>query len=553
MNKIFKSYLLAFLFFLKVLPCAGGQVDRSPAEVLRHFDGRHGDLKADAYVSEEEASPFVYLAFSMPDAAEPSKSETPPAPESVHLSLLEAIRYSLEGNQDIQVVSYTPKQAREEVVKAESVYDPSIFTDASLRRDPNLQSSVTDVVTEDKGVIETGIKKPLKTGGSLSAFLGMGYGNLNNADFEREFKYTFGPGVELRQPLLKNLGSKEEQTAIKIANYHLNISEQELRQKVIEIATLAARSYWQLFLFRELVQINQNNVDMAEEVYRREAVRLAAGMSKQLDVERARSNAHARRGILLKSKEQFWIFMDRLKLLMNRSNLRIDSKVEVVPVEEPQTAPIDVDEMEAIEKALKYRPEIETAKQRLAIRRVEAELSSHQRLPQLDVFGRYHLNNYGKEFSTAVDDTGLNEDDTWAVGLNFEWPIGNRSARSLYRKKSLEHEQAIAQVERVRDQIQIDVKEVLLAIVLAKGEIESTKQAKEAAEKVVAAEFARFDIGETTNEELLRAQDLLAATSRTWTRAIIDYNIALAELARAQGVLPRGISIETSKWPAASR
>jgi hypothetical protein len=42
----------------------------------------------------------------------------------------------------------------------------------------------------------------------------------------------------------------------------------------------------------------------------------------------------------------------------------------------------------------------------------------------------------------------------------------------------------------------------------------------------------------------LRAQDLLAVTSRNYVRAIIDYNIALAELARAQGVLIPGLSIE---------
>ena len=528
-------------------------MERSPSDVLRQLEWEHRESKAAVYRGEEVPTPSVPLAFSTPDSAEAVKSETPQAPESVQLSLLDAIRYSLEGNQDIQVVSYAPKQAREEVAKAESVYDPSLFTDATIRREPNLQSSVTDIVTEDRGVIETGIKKPLKTGGSLSAFLGMGYGNLNNADFERQFKYTFGPGVELRQPLLKNLGSKEEQTAIEIANYQLNISEQEFRQKVIEIATRVSRAYWQLFLFRELVQINQKNFDMAEEVYRREAVRLAEGISQQLDVERARSNAQARRGTLLRSKERFRVVMDRLKLLLNWTSLTIDSKAEVIPVEEPQAAPIDVDEMETIEKALKHRPEIETARQGLAIRRVEEDLSSHQRLPQLDAFARYSLTGYGRDFSTAVDDTGLNEDDTWAVGLNFEWFIGNRSARSLYRKKSLERQQAIAQVERVRDQIQLDVKQVLLAIVLAKGEIESTRLAKEAAEKVVAAEFARFEIGETTNEELLRAQDLLAATSRNWTRAIIDYNIALAELARAQGILPQGVNIETSKWPAAGR
>ena len=56
--------------------------------------------------------------------------------------------------------------------------------------------------------------------------------------------------------------------------------------------------------------------------------------------------------------------------------------------------------------------------------------------------------------------------------------------------------------------------------------------------------FTRFDIGQTSNEELLRAQDLLAMTSRSYARAIADYNTTIQELTRAQGILPDGVTIE---------
>ena len=56
--------------------------------------------------------------------------------------------------------------------------------------------------------------------------------------------------------------------------------------------------------------------------------------------------------------------------------------------------------------------------------------------------------------------------------------------------------------------------------------------------------FTRFDIGQTRNEELLRAHDLLAMTSRSYARAIADYNTTIQELTRAQGILPDGVTIE---------
>jgi outer membrane protein TolC len=474
----------------------------------------------------------------------PSVSPAEAAPQTVRLSLLDAIRYSIEGNHDIRVVSYAPQQAQEELTSAKSVYDPSVFAEGSYRRQPDLTTSVDDIAMEDTGVAQAGVRKPLPTGGSLSAYLETRYEDFVDADVKRRYRNIFAPTVELRQPLLKNIGSQKEKTAIQVANLQAGISEEEFRQKVIEIATKVSRVYWQLHLYRALAKIDQENLGMAEEVYRRETVRLSQGISKPLDVQRARSNAQARRSTLLQSEQRLQLVMDQLRLLLNGSNLTIDSKAEIIPVEEPQLEPIEVDEIKLIDTALAGRPEIKKATKEFEVRKAEEDLASHQRFPNLDVFGRYGVSGYDRDFTGSVEDTKLNDDDAWAVGVSFEMPIGNNAAEALYRKKRLGRKQAKVQVERERDQIKLDVKQVVLAISYASGEIDSTRLAMEAAEKVVAGEFARFDIGQTTNEELLRAQDLLAGTSRNFIRAVVDYNIALAELWRAQGTLPHAVSIE---------
>ena len=464
-------------------------------------------------------------------------------PERVHLSLLDAIRYGMEGNQEIQVVSFTPERAKEELSDAESVYDPEFFADSRFRRDPNLQSSVTRVVMEDDGLLSTGIRKPLPTGGSLSGGVEMRYGDLINSEFDRTYKYTFAPLLEIRQPLLKNIGAKEEKSTIKIAHYELDISEEDFRQKAIEIAARISRTYWQLYLLREFVAIDRENLKMADEVYRRERVRVTEGLSQPLDVERARSNAQSRRSRLLQSRQRLQVAMNQLKLAMNWANLTIDSSVAIVPTEVPKTAPIEIEEQAAIETALRNRPEVRKAGRQVDISRVEESLYRHRRLPKLDVFGRYAVAGYGDEFSNAFYDTAFNQEDYWAVGLNFAYPIGNRSAEARSRLKIVERRQSEAQVDRIRSQIKQDVKEVLLSIAFSRGEIESNRTAMESAAKVVDGEFARFEIGQTTNEELLRAQDLLAATSRNHVRALVDYSIAKAELKRALGNLPEGVSI----------
>ncbi len=525
------------------------KIEEKRAPVQKHGPGQAtDDNRALPSESLPSASPSVFAqaaSGSHPDS-EPSE-ETNSKMAAVRLSLIDAIRFSLEGNREIGVVSFTPKQAQEDVKGAQSVYDPLLFSDASFRRDPNLESSVNDIVTEDNGTSRTGIRKPLETGGSLSAYLETRYGDLNNAEFERVYKNLVAPTLELRQPLLNNLGGKKEKTAIKIANYQAHISKEEFRQKVIETANSVARVYWKLYLFKELIAVNQQNLDMAEEIYRRESERLARGISQQLDVERARSNVHSRRSTLLTSEEEYRVTMDRLKLLLNWKQLRIDSDYDVIPIQTPRTAPLSVDEMEVIETALKDRPEIIKAKQELKIRQAGEELALNQRLPKLDAFGRYGVSGYGEDFGGAVDDVSFNEDNVWEVGINFEWAIGNRSAKSQYQKNKLKRLQAKSQLESLEDDIKLDIRQVLQRIATSRGEIEATRLAREAAGKVVEGEFTRFDIGQTSNLELLRAQDLFAVTSRSYLRALTDYNIALHELSRAQGALPDGVTIDDAR------
>jgi len=249
---------------------AAGHGDANPIATNDTVEGRQKNRRVEIHVytslaaaqalAEDVAQSRTDSDKAAPATAVSGAQPLPlPEPAAVRLTLMDAIQYGLEGNQDIKVVSFTPQATREELSGTESVFDTEVFADSSFRRDPNLQSSVTNIVTEDSGVVETGIRKPLGTGGSITASLEGRYGNLNNADFDRVFRYTFAPTLEFRQPLLKNVGAREQYSAIKIAKYQVNISEEEFRQEVLEIVARVARGYWQLFLLGELVKIDEQN------------------------------------------------------------------------------------------------------------------------------------------------------------------------------------------------------------------------------------------------------------------------------------------------------
>ena len=472
-----------------------------------------------------------------------------PALKTVHLTLFEAIRYSLEGNHNIRIVSHLPQQAQEELIRAESVYDSSLFLESTHGETygPWRAEVLDDTLAQKESQLQVGVRKPLTTGGNLSVFQAMDYFDSKSFKVLPSSQYASAPTVELTQPLLKNIGGKAERADISIAGLDLNISHQEFHRTVIDVANRVSQAYWRLFLNRAIVAISQQAYDMAEEVNRREVVRFTEGISKQLDVNRSRAAAEDRRSNVLKAKERVQVEMDQLKFLLNWSDVTIDSEVELIPLETPKTVVEDVDEVEAIVTALENRPEFAKAKYVVDISEIRQELARHEKLPELDALARYSFNSHGSNISDSIDSTQWDDKNSWVVGLEFKWPIGNNAAKARYRKRLSEHKQARSEVQRVIDRIRMEVKQAIYKIKLAKDDIEATRRAKVAGEMVVEGETARFELGQVTNEELLRAQDLLAGARQNNIRAIANYNIALSELARAQGVIGHGLSIEGIK------
>ena len=95
----------------------------------------------------------------------------------------------------------------------------------------------------------------------------------------------------------------------------------------------------------------------------------------------------------------------------------------------------------------------------------------------------------------------------------------------------------------MKDQVANEVTLAIREIHLAQKEIPITLKAKNAAERVVVSEHARFELGQKTNEELLRAQDLLANAAREYVRSVLNYNISRSGLDRAKGTILKEAAI----------
>jgi outer membrane protein TolC len=168
-------------------------------------------------------------------------------------------------------------------------------------------------------------------------------------------------------------------------------------------------------------------------------------------------------------------------------------------------------------------------------------LAQNNKLPKLDAVFRYTKNGLGVNAGRAIDTVYGSDNNNWLAGLEFEYPLGNQAAQAEYTKRTLEYKQASTEVGRLKEQIATEVSQAIREVQLATKEIPTTLQAKIAAERVVVSENARFELEHKTNEELLRAQGLLAAKEQDYIKAIVNYNISLTSLNRAKGTILKAL------------
>ena len=491
-----------------------------------------------------------------PDAGSPApaaaSAEAKPAAEApVNLTLLEALHYALRGNHEIQIAAYEPLRAGADVSIAQAVFDPTVFFTNNFGRTDRPIQSLLDTgevregaLVEDTWDFQGGARQPFLTGGTFSLFQNLSYLDTNSTLTFPNPQYRAGLTAELKQPLLKGLGAVVNRAAIRVANLNADVSYEQFRRKVIEVVADVTALYWQMVYEGELVRIDRESLDLAQEVLRREEVRFRQGISKEVDVARAQAAAGGRQTRLVRSEVRLQNTVERLKLLLNAPEVPLDSEVIVVPAERLAYRVTDVVRSEAVSKALAHRPDLAGARKAIEANQVRVDAARHDRLPKLDSVLRYTMNGLNTDLGNAMADQHLTDPFSWVAGLEFEMPIGNRAANAEHRKRRFEYQQSLLDADLIASRAIQEVNVAVRTVNTARAEVDAARRARDAAAATVKGENVRFELNQVANQDLLIAQDVLAAAERDYLESVLNFNLALTELGRAQGTLLESAGIE---------
>ncbi|MGB4704073.1 MAG: TolC family protein [Candidatus Saccharicenans sp.] len=479
----------------------------------------------------------------------------------LELSLDDCIYRAIKNNLNLKAEMLTPQIAEEAVTQAIEKFLPSFsvnFNKQNTRTASYSFLDASDVVMTKQDDYTVQLTQNIPIGGSFSASL---YNYIN--DSNRRFQ-TINPryGTTLRlnfnQPLLRGFGWKYGRREIIIASYNREISQENF-QKILEDTIYAVEvAYWNLVYARENLKVRQQSLRLAQELLEKNRIEIEAGTLPPIELLTAESEVSTRQADILEAEAMVRNYEDQLKVIINLAQEMENFKqVRIVPVDSPTMEKREITYEEALAVALQKRPDLEAIRMDLKSKEFNFGYARNQLLPDLQfqlsywspgISGDqilYQDNNpltgiiIGKipgKKSDALRDALDFKYKNWAIGLTLNLPVSTVATRAAYAQAKLSLEQAKLKLKNQQLQLDLEIGNTVRAVETNYQRALAYRAARELAQKKLEAEQEKFKVGMSTNYLVLQYQRDLANAMTMELKALIDYNISLANLDRVMGV-----------------
>lgn len=461
---------------------------------------------------------------------------------TVKLTLQEAILLALSNNIDIKVERLLPQIAETDVEAQKSVFDPAVTTDVS--QGASRQQSPSPALSVIAGAVEpfentvnvgAGIGKKFTTG--TSAELRFENDRLSSNSAIQRFNPSWDNDLTLSviQPLLKDFGRQFNLGQIVIAKNNKSISDLQFRKRVIDIITAVKQAYWDLVLALELLDVSKQAVRQAKELEEINRAKVEAGQLAPIDVVEAEAGVAAREEAVILDEDTIGDVEDRLKALLNLDGTAAALRpLTIIPTDRPTDAEIRLSLAEEVETALTNRPDYLQAETELKNRLLSVKLAKNQVLPRVDVVASAGVSGLAGRYGDALEEMDGDFYDL-RIGLRFEYPLGNRAAKSHLIRRKLEQQEVELRLADLEKNIALEVREAIRQVQTDFKRIKTTRVSRRLNEKKLEAQEAKFEVGISTTKDVLDFQiDLAFARSRE-SEAILDYNKSLVRLYQLLG------------------
>ena len=482
-------------------------------------------------------------------AREPVPPQTETQPPGREITLPQVLEHAVRHSPDLAAAQIDIKIAEATVLEATGISDLVLIASGSYlrRKTETQQGGLTGDDSSTRYAGQVGLSQLLPTGGRLSLTADGDRTRRKSSFFGSGIEHTTAVNLQLDQPLLRNFGSTvtyQAETRAKVARDAATLERDAAARTMVRELVSA---YWDLAYAIADLEIRRSSVDLARE-------------RRRLTEASARGGAVAPTEVLavdqvIASREEEVVAAE-LSVLERSLALRRLAGMEIGPGELALsvTAPLEVEpkapEIDPIvTAAFEASPEIAALAARGRGATLEIEVTENGLLPRLDLRAYGGPLGADNKFADAVKETAEFEGYQVGADLELEYAFGRSAAKGSNRRARAERERLMVNIADVRAQIaQAAVQAVALAR-SAEKRLALSRTAIELSEKNIKAETGRFELGKSTNFDVLLRQDELKQARLRYARAVADYLRATAAIGALTGeILPQyGIKIDEPK------
>jgi outer membrane protein len=494
------------------------------------------------------------------------------AGKKLELSLKSYLDLVMANNTDIAVSRLTISVAQNAITRAFSPFDP--FASGLLTSTRSKTPAST--VLQGASTLDT-LSQPvtfsynqlLPTGTSYSVSFSGTKTSTNSGFQDYNPVITSALQFSFTQPLIRNRGTDINRLPIMIARSRLRVTEYNLRDSVLQLVMNAESAYWDLVQARDNLKVQEKGLELANEALKRAQRELELGAMSPLDIYQPEQN----RATAEISVSQARYALDQSEdALRKQIGADLDPAFRHTPIvlTEGTEVPTDMSPLDAeseVRRALAYRPDLKAANQVLDVDDLQIRTAKNNIMPDLSLLGLYSPQGQGGNFYqlqnvfgggtqvSSVTPGGLGDAlsqmfgfgfPVYEFGLQLRLPIRNRAAAADLADATVSKKRDALTVRGVEQTVRLDVLTAASQVESSKNSVKLAHVALDFAQKYLAAEQKKYELGTSQIYFVLQAQQSLVNAESALVQNSIAYKRSVLNLLRRTGELldERGIQLQ---------
>lgn len=463
-------------------------------------------------------------------------------PPTRPLSLQDCFAAALKNNFDVRIERFNPQISQFSLSSAYGGYDPQFtiggqhqYNDSGAYFD-SLGSLI--VPTENRNnTFNSGLNGLTPWGMTYDLSGNVSQQHLTKSLFSTNFTGDSSSGsfgVNVTQPLLKNFWINNNRLQILTAKTQLKISEQGLRNQIINTVTAVENAYFELIYAREKVTVQTEALTLAQTQLDQDRQRVQVGSLAPLDVQQDEAQVAQSRASLIAAQNALSQNQNTLKNLITDSYSQWhDADIEPTASLEAVRQLFDV--QDSWNKGMTSRPDLQQAKLNIEQQGIQLKYYRNQLFPEVDLVGSYGFNGSGNEYNDSFSQMNDGSRPYYSYGGQLTIPLSNAKARNQLKSGKATEKQLLLQLKQLEQSVMVEIDNAVKQAQSAWESADATKSARIYAEAALDAEQKKYAVGKSTTFTVLQLQNNLTTARSNEIRSLADYNEALANLAQQEG------------------